>query len=103
MKDFDIKINTLESDYRLKDSRLKFLIETENEKEGYINSVKAILKDCDKNASLKKGVHGVLANLISVPKEYETALEMALGQTMQNIVTDSEEDAKTYFKRIANR
>ena len=100
LKDFDIKINTLESDYRLKDSRLKFLIETENEKEGYINSVKAILKDCDKNASLKKGVHGVLANLISVPKEYETALEMALGQTMQNIVTDSEEDAKKLVNHL---
>ena len=100
LKDFVQQINALESDYRLKDSRLKFLIETENEKEGYINSVKAILKDCDKNASLKKGVHGVLANLISVPKEYETALEMALGQTMQNIVTDSEEDAKKLVNHL---
>ena len=100
LKDFDLKITNLESEMRIKDSRLKFLIETENEKEGYINSVKAILKDCDKNASLKKGVHGVLANLISVPKEYETALEMALGQTMQNIVTDSEEDAKKLVNHL---
>ena len=100
LKDFDLKITNLESEMRIKDSRLKFLIETENEKEGYINSVKAILKDCEKNASLKKGVHGVLANLISVPKEYETALEMALGQTMQNIVTESEEDAKKLVNHL---
>ena len=100
LKDFDVKINQAESEIRIKDSRLKFLIETEKEKEGYINSVKAILKDCDKNASLKKGVHGVLANLISVPKEYETALEMALGQSMQNIVTDSEEDAKKLVNHL---
>ena len=100
LKEFDEKINTAESEMRIKDSRLKFLIETEKEKEGYINSVKAILKDCDNNASLKKGVHGVLANLISVPQEYETALEMALGQSMQNIVTDSEEDAKKLVNHL---
>ena len=98
--DFDTKINQLESELRIKDSKLKFLIETEKEKEGYVNSVKALLKDCDNNSSLKKGVHGVLANLISVPKEYETAFEMALGQSMQNIVTDSEEDAKKLVNHL---
>ena len=36
----------------------------------------------------------VLANLISVPKEYQVAIEMTLGQTMQNIVTDDENTAK---------
>lgn len=100
LKEYDIKINQYESEMRIKDSRLKFLIETEKEKEGYIRSVKAILKDCDKDVSLKKGVHGVIANLIEVPKEYETAIEMCLGQTMQNIVTDTEEDAKKLVNHL---
>ena len=39
-------------------------------------------------------MHGVLANLISVDKEYETAIEMSLGNVIQNIVTDTEEEAK---------
>lgn len=94
LKEYDLKINQCESEIRMKDSRMKFLIETEKEKEGYIRSVKSILQDCEKDLSLKKGVHGVIANLISVPKEYETAIEMCLGQSMQNIVTDTEEDAK---------
>ena len=94
LKDFDTRINNAESEKRIKESRLKFLEETEREKEGYNRSVKAILQECDKNVSLKKGMHGVLANLISVPKEYETAIEMSLGQAMQNIVTDNEADAK---------
>ena len=94
LKDFDTRINNTESEKRIKESRLKFLEETEREKEGYNRSVKAILQECDKNVSLKKGMHGVLANLISVPKEYETAIEMSLGQAMQNIVTDNEADAK---------
>ena len=94
IKDYETKINMLSSDYRIKESKYKFLVEMEKEKEGYIKSVKSILVDSESNASLKKGMHGVLANLISVPKEYETAIEMTLGNTMQNIVTDTEEDAK---------
>lgn len=100
LKEYDLKINQCESEIRMKDSRMKFLIETEKEKEGYIRSVKSILQDCEKDLSLKKGVHGVIANLISVPKEYETAIEMCLGQTMQNIVTDTEEDAKKLVEHL---
>ncbi len=100
LKEYDLKINQCESEIRMKDSRMKFLIETEKEKEGYIRSVKSILQDCEKDISLKKGVHGVIANLISVPKEYETAIEMCLGQSMQNIVTDTEEDAKKLVEHL---
>ena len=39
-------------------------------------------------------MHGVLANIINSPKEYETAIEMSLGAALQNIVTDTEADAK---------
>ncbi len=94
IKEFTLKINQYDSEIRMKDSRLKFLQETEREKEGYIRSVKALLQECEKNSSLKNGLHGVIANLISVPKEYEVAIEMCLGQSMQNIVTNTEEDAK---------
>ena len=100
IKNYELKINQYESEMRIKDSRLKFLIETEKEKEGYIRSVKSILQDCEKDSSLKKGVHGVIANLISVPKDYEVAIEMCLGQSMQNIVTDTEEDAKKLVEHL---
>lgn len=94
IKEFDTTLNNLNYESRMKDSRLKFLIETEKEKEGYTRSVKALLLKCEKDSNLNKGMNGVLANLISVDKKYETAIEMCLGQTLQNIVTDTEEDAK---------
>ena len=94
LKEFDANINQLNYDLNMKNSRLKFLIETEKEKEGYIKSVKSLLLECEKNGSLKRGMNGVLANLISAPKEYETAIEMCLGAALQNVVTDTEEDAK---------
>ena len=100
IKEYDDTIFRLSSEYRIKESRLKFLKETEKEKEGYIRSVKSLLLDCEKNENLKKGSHGVLANIIKTPKEYETAIEMALGAALQNIVTDTEEDAKKLVEHL---
>lgn len=100
IKAFDDEMNKLSYELRIKDARLKFLIETEKEKEGYNKSVKSLLKDCEKEPSLQKGMEGVLANLISVDKKYETAIEMCLGQTLQNIVTETEADAKKLIEYL---
>ena len=94
IKTYQIKINTMSNELRMKESRQKFLIETEKEKEGYTKSVKTLLKDCENNPELKKGIEGVLANLIDVPEELQTAIEMSLGMALQNIVTETEQDAK---------
>ena len=94
IKAFDSNINILSGDMRVKESKLKFLIETEKEKEGYIKSVKSLLQDCENIKELGKGMHGVLASIIEVPDELETAIEMCLGASLQNIVTETEEDAK---------
>ena len=100
IKSFESNINILSSDMRIKESRFKFLIETEKEKEGYIKSVKSLLKDCENIKDLGKGMHGVLANIIEVPDELETAIEMCLGASLQNIVTDTEEDAKKLVEHL---
>jgi len=72
----------------------------EKEKEGYSRAVKSILLECEKDVKLGKGVKGVLANLISVPEEYQTAIETVLGATLQNIVTETEEDAKKLIEYL---
>ena len=94
IKIYQTKINTMSNELRMKESRQKFLIETEKEKEGYTKSVKTLLNDCEKNLTLQKGVEGVLANLIDVPEHLQTAIEMSLGMALQNIVTETEQDAK---------
>ncbi|MBR0462839.1 MAG: chromosome segregation protein SMC [Clostridia bacterium] len=73
-------------------SRLKVLEEMQRDYEGYQNSVKQALLYARRSGM--NGVHGVVANLISVPKNLERALDMVLGGALQNIVVDTEEDAK---------
>ena len=94
IKSYEDAILEKQNTLRLKQSRHNFLVETEKEKEGYTKTVKSILLECEKNSQLSNGVEGVLANLISTEKQYEVAVEMCLGGTLQNIVTQDEQDAK---------
>lgn len=75
-------------------SRIKVLTEMKRAHEGYYSSVRRLLNDAERNTRLKSCIHGVVAELISVPPEYVDAVEMALGTALQNIVVPNEQDAK---------
>lgn len=80
-------------------SRLSLLMEMEKEHEGFYNSVKSLLNLPDKE---DRGIYGAVGQLLKVEEEYETAIEAALGGALQNVVTETEEDAKdaiNYLKR----
>jgi chromosome segregation protein len=94
LDDMRIKQNKLKSDIQFKTSRVRTLREMEQNLEGYNRSVKQILQECRDSAEFGKGIHGALAQLIKVDKKYEAAIEMTLGSTLQNIVTQTEEAAK---------
>ena len=85
-----------------KRSKLKMLKETERTMEGYQGSVRAVMRESI-NGRLN-GIHGPLSQLISTKSEYSVAVETALGAAIQNIVTDTEQDAKRaiYYLRDNN-
>ena len=68
--------------------------------EGFSASVRKTLQLCQDQRGIGKGVHGVVAELMSIPKEYEIAMEVALGYSMQNIVCNAEDDAKAIIKYL---
>ena len=94
------KIKDLEDEFRLKNSKLNFLIETEKEKDGYARAVKTILTESEKDSSFGKGLLGVLGDLIFTDDKYQVAIEMALGNAMQNLVTEDESDAKRLIEYL---
>lgn len=73
-------------------SKIKMLEELEKNMEGYSGAVKRVVKESQKGAL--KGIHGTVSQLISVKAEYAVAIETALGNAIQNIITDTENDAK---------
>ncbi|MDD6685609.1 MAG: chromosome segregation protein SMC [Lachnospiraceae bacterium] len=79
-------------------SRLESLRNITERYEGYGNSIKKVMEQKENNP----GIHGVVADLIKTDKKYETAIETALGGSLQNIVTDNENTAKyliNYLKK----
>ncbi len=63
--------------------------------EGYAESVKYVMKEYLAGRISGKGkIHGPLSSLINIEKQYITAIETALGSSLQNIVVESEETAK---------
>lgn len=75
-----------------KRSKAKMLTDLEKNMEGYSGAVKAVIRRAQSNGL--GGIHGALSRLIQVESEYSTAIEVALGAAMQNIVTSTEADAK---------
>jgi len=71
-------------------SRKEMLEEMQHDYAGFFQGVKEILKARHQLS----GIHGAVVELISVPTEYETALDIALGGAMQHIVVANEEAAR---------
>lgn len=64
--------------------------------EGYGTSIKKIMEQ----RSNRTGIHGVVADILKVKKQYEVAIETALGGSIQNVVTDTEQTAKQLIEYL---
>ncbi len=79
-------------------SRLESLVNLTERYEGYGISIKKVMEQKGRIP----GIVGVVADIIKTGKEFETAIETALGGSIQNIVTEDEAAAKeliTYLKQ----
>lgn len=75
-------------------SRYAMLQEMREGHAGYFDSVKLLLRRADETPSVAEKIKGVLAELVDVPKEYELPMEVILGNALQNIVVETDGDAK---------
>ncbi len=71
-------------------SRLESLKNIAERYEGYGGAIRRIMEQ----KSRFSGIEGVVADLIKVDKDYEIAVETALGGNIQNVVTENEQTAK---------
>ena len=85
--------------YHKSKSNLEALKNITERYEGYGNSIKKVM-ELKEN---KKGIIGVVADIIKVEKKYEVAIETALGGNIQNIVTDTETTAKEIIEYLKEK
>ncbi len=98
LKSLESELSNSQSRYASVNARLESIRNLAERYEGYGESIRAVMREKQRIG----GIRGVVADLISTKKQYETAIEIALGGRIQNIVTDSEQSAKScieYLKR----
>lgn len=94
IKKYSSQLHSIENELSAIRSRSRVLCEMKRAHEGYYTSVRKLLNDAVRNTELGKRITGVVAELISVPAKFETAIEFALGSALQNIIVPTEQDAK---------
>ena len=96
IQDLNRQLGNLQHEYHTANTKLESLRNLAERYEGYGNSIRRVM-ECRGRI---KGIHGVVADLIDVPKEYEIAIETALGGSIQNVVTDNDQTAKALIEHL---
>ncbi len=89
---FKEELDSVKLDIETKHRRAQILKELENNMEGFGHSVKAVMSEAHKG--ILSGICGPVSKLIKVDNEYSIAIETALAASIQNIITETEADAK---------
>ena len=93
------RLNDTQQEYHMAHTRLESLRNLAERYDGYGNSIRRVMEVRDRI----HGIHGVVADLIATRQSYETAIETALGGSIQNIVTDSETTAKQLIENLKKK
>jgi chromosome segregation protein len=93
LRKLEAELRGLQDSLGMNVSRLKSLEKLQSAYEGYYTGVRAIMKIREMEPERFEGVCGVIAELIRTDPEFELAIEVALGSAIQNVVTETAEDA----------
>ena len=89
---FNEKENSYKQEIMTHKSKFNYLNNLENENEGYVKSVKSVLEYSEKGKI--NTVFGTVASVISTEEKYETAIEVSIGGYLQNVIVQTDNDAK---------
>ena len=95
LRQLESEINGIKDSLGVSVSRLKSLKDLQSAYEGFYIGVRAILKAKTVDPTTFSGICGVVAELIVTDSDYELAIEIALGNAIQNIITNTAENARS--------
>ena len=100
IEELNAQIYNLKSSISNDTNRMTILKNLQADFEGYQFAVKRLLQDGKNNPKLSSAIKGVVGNIITVDSKFQTAIEIALGGSIQNIVTKDENDAKVLINYL---
>ena len=95
-ENLDKEHRDVQQKFHIENSRLSSLKNMAERYDGFGQSIRRVMEQKEKNS----GIIGVVADIIKVQKEYEIAVETALGGSIQNIVTEDVQTAKDMIQYL---
>ncbi len=95
------QLDKLKLDAGEQERRAHILEDLEKNYEGFAQSVRAVMREAERG--IIGGVHGPVTQIIHAESKYSTAIEIALGASLQNIVVDTEADARNAISFLKRR
>jgi chromosome segregation protein len=95
-------IKNLNDELSSSKSKMNILSNMEAYYDGYYKSIKTVMNNKEKEPVLKNSIIGTVADIIKTEKKYETAIEVALGSAIQNIIVNTDVEAENiidYLKK----
>jgi len=102
LRETNEKISQTSSNIQILQNRKKVLEDMQRDFEGYNYTVKRLMQDSKHQKELQEKIVGLVASCMTIPNGFETAIEVALGGAVQDVITKNEEDTKfliNYLKR----
>lgn len=94
------QIRDVSNDLNSFKSKLSILSNMEAYYDGYYKSIKTVMNNKDKEPVLKNSIKGTVADIINTDKKYETAIEVALGSAIQNIIVNTDTEAENIIEYL---
>ena len=92
------RLNTVEVEKNSIEARIRILTDMQRDYEGYSKAVRTVMKEAERGTL--RAIHGPVSGLIRTDGEFALAIETALGSAGQNIVVDSQNDAKLAIEML---
>ncbi len=102
VREINEKISQISSNIQILQNKKRVVEDMQKDFDGFNYSVKRLMQDSKTQRELGSKIVGIVANSMVIPKGFETAIEVALGGAVQDVITKNEEDAKfliNYLKR----
>lgn len=96
------KLAKATSNMQILQNRKKMLEDMRRDYDGFNYAVKNLMQDANTNKTLKDKIVGIVANSMTIPKGFETAIEVALGGAVQDVITKDDADAKVLIQYLKN-
>ncbi|MDR0696779.1 MAG: chromosome segregation protein SMC [Christensenellaceae bacterium] len=103
LREAELRKKKLDDEYKTLTVGINYRKDQINDYAGYSDVIKRLMNDAKTDDKLKNLIHGTVGEVIKVQPHLQVAIEISLGQSVQNIITSTPKDAGILIDYLKNK